>query len=96
VTPDGKAEVVLPELRLPGSDESAPWYPWRVTWSPDGRELLYTAWSQEGQGERTALISVPIDRSSDPAVLDEDTNISVYDDKGRAVPIQSWARRADG
>jgi Tol biopolymer transport system component len=95
VTPDGESEVVLPDLRLPGTDESAVWLPWRVTWSPDGRELLYTAWSWEGSGERTALISRPLDRGSDPVVL-YDTNVSAYDDKGRAVPIQSWGRRPDG
>lgn len=100
VTPDGESEVVMPDLRLQGIDASALWFPWRVTWSPDGRQLLYTAWSFDGpfQGtaqERTALISVPINPGSDPALLHEDANISVYDDKGRAVPIQSWGRRPD-
>lgn len=90
VTPDGESEVVLPHLQLTGTDESDPWYSFRVTWSPDGREPA-------GSEERTALISVPIDRGSDPAVLHEDTNISVYDgDKGATVPIQSWGRRPDG
>jgi Tol biopolymer transport system component len=94
VTPDGEGEVILPDLRLPGS---APWFPFRVTWSPDGTELLYTAWSFGGTGERTALISLPLDLGSAPGLLHEDTNISVYDgDKGSTVPIQSWGRRSDG
>ena len=96
VTPDGDNEVVLPPLGLPGTDASVTWRPWRVTWSPDGRELLYTAWSVELPRESTALISVPLDRGSDPVMLHEDTNISPYDgDHGRSVPIQSWARRPD-
>jgi Tol biopolymer transport system component len=96
VTPDGESEVVLPDLRLPDTAESTLWRPWRVTWSPDGRELLYTAWSFEGARERTALISVPINRASDPTVLLQDTDISAYDgDKGTSVPIQSWGRRPD-
>ena len=100
VTLDGGSEVVVPGLRLAGADEYG-WSPYQVMWSPDGRKLLYTAWSFDGpfQGtalERTALISVPIDPGSDPAVLLEDAYISVYDDKGRAVPVQSWARLPDG
>jgi hypothetical protein len=101
VAPDGESEVVLPDLRLPGSDGSdAAWYPWRVTWSPDGTELLYAAWSWEGppvgEPERTALISLPLTGGSDPVELHEDTNLSVYDgDKGSTVPIQSWGTRPE-
>jgi Tol biopolymer transport system component len=92
VTLDGGSEVVLPPLQVAGTDESAVWLPWRVTWSPDGRELLYSAWKPGVGG--TALISVPLDRGSDPVVLD--TDASGYDaDHGRGAPVQSWARRPD-
>lgn len=94
LTPDGASEVVLPALQLPGTDGSGPWLPFRVTWSPDGRQLLYTAWSWAGSGEDNALISVPIEQGADPVVL-EDTSVSAYDDKGRDVFIQSWGRRPD-
>ena len=94
VTPDGESEVVLPYLTLsPETDESPrpvwevprdAWFPCRVIWSPDGRELLYTAWRHNGEGlrDRKALISRPLDRGLDPAVLLEDTAISACE-RGR-------------
>ena len=45
--------------------------------------------------EIKALIAVPLEPGSDPAVLQADTNISNADAE-RSVPIQSWGRRADG
>lgn len=95
LTPDGESEVVLPDLRLPGDpDESGPlrpsgWRPSGVTWSPDGRELLYNAWNHDVSPERIALISVPLDPGAYPIVLQEDTNISLADGD-RSIPIQSW------
>ena len=89
----GEGEVVLPDLRLPGDPESAPWRPSGVTWSPDGRELLYTAW-RIGSRDRMALISVPLDQGAEPVVLHENTNLSVADGEG-SVPIQSWGRHPD-
>jgi WD40 repeat protein len=71
VTPDGESQVVLPDLRLPGTDESVSWRPDSVTWSPDGRELLYSAWSVGGPRERRVHISLPLDRGSDPVLLHE-------------------------
>jgi Tol biopolymer transport system component len=72
VTPDDGSAVVLPDLRLPGDDASVSWRPDSVTWSPDGRELLYSAWSHgEQPRERRVLISLPLDRGSDPVVLHE-------------------------
>jgi Tol biopolymer transport system component len=84
----GDHEVVLPRLQLPGS--STLWWPYRVTWSPDGKELLYTAW---GEGISGALLAVPIGSPSRPVVLYEGGDISVYDGDG-VVPIQTWGSRA--
>jgi Tol biopolymer transport system component len=70
VTPDGESEVVLPDFRPPGDDPSVSWRPDSVTWSPDGKELLYTAWISGRPGR--ALISRPLDRGSDPVDFQED------------------------
>ncbi len=68
-TPDGASKVVLPDLRLPGDDVSVDRRPDSVTWSPDGKELLYSAWVSGRTGR--ALISRPLDPSEDPVVIQE-------------------------
>jgi len=95
----GAGEVVLPPLRLPGADESAVWFPYFVTWSPDGEQLLYTAWGGGSLG--IGLIAVPIDDPSAPVLLHdasgmshEGPDISVYAGDG-ALPTQAWGRRSD-
>jgi Tol biopolymer transport system component len=87
VTPDGEGEVVLPDLRLPGTDDSVSWRPDSVTWSPDGRELLYSAWSYGEPRERRVLISLPLDPGSDPALL--------QDGADSAGENRSWGRLPD-
>jgi Tol biopolymer transport system component len=73
VTLDGGSEVVLPDVRLPGDPASVVWRPDVVTWSPDGTTLLFSGWSHgEQPRERRALISLPIDGSSDPVLIEVD------------------------
>ena len=69
VTPDDGIEVVLPDLRTLRDGASVSWRPDSVTWSPDGNELLYTAWISGRPGR--ALISLPLDRGSDPVEVQE-------------------------
>ena len=92
VTPDG-SETVLPHLRLPGTDETELWWPYGVTWSPDGQQLLYFAWADPAdapsQVERTGLIAVPIDSDSPPVMLHEGVSKYVDDD---SLGSQSWSR----
>ena len=84
VRPDDGSEVVLPDLRLPG-EASVSWRPDSVTWSPDGNELLYTAWVS-GRPGRT-LIARPLDPASDPVVLQEGVATGVRN--------RSWGRLPD-
>lgn len=89
ITPDG-SETVLPHLRLPGADEI--WWPWRVTWSPDGSHLLYWAWAypEPAGPERNALIAVPLDPTSAPVVLYEGPIAGR--DYSYPLATQVWAR----
>lgn len=85
VTPDDGSEVVLPDLRLPGDDASVSRRPDSVTWSPDGRELLYTVWVN-GRAGRT-LISLALDPGSEPVVL--------YEGVAAGGENRSWGRLPD-
>ena len=85
VTPDDGSEVVLSDLRLPGTDASVSWRPDSVTWSPDGKELLYSAWISGRPGR--SLISRPLEPGSEAVVIQED-----IDPSG---PNRSWGRLPD-
>ena len=90
----GDGEVVIPHLDLPGDDGSVARSPFRVTWSPDGKQLLYLTFGGP------TLIAVPIDAGSPPVVLfDSDDSeggraISVYGGDG-LLPTQSWGHRRE-
>jgi hypothetical protein len=66
------------------------WYPYSVTWSPDGTTLLYDAWNDGGGG---GLITVPVDSPTDATVLND-----VIEWGGDAyshgwVSVQRWGRQ---
>jgi len=87
----GDGEVVIPHLQLPGDDGSVPRSPYRVTWSPDGKELLY--WTFGGP----TLAAVPIDGRTSPLVLQDSEGgfaVSVYGGDG-LLPTQSWAKSTE-
>jgi hypothetical protein len=71
--------------------EPAGWYPYSVTWSPDGTTLLYTAW-----GRSEALIAVPADANSDVTVLtDSDTIWPSPEHTERWIGIQMWGQQPE-
>lgn len=73
------APVVIPPPRTDGPTGPRWWFPWSVTWSPDGTHLLYEAWALPESGEVGGLIAVPVDTNGAPVVLYEgpvDTNPS--------------------
>lgn len=80
-------------------------FPYRVTWSPDGRYLLYLAWGgaeergpiPEGIPKRGFLAAVPIDQDQAAVKLTDLRGIVPYDGYNEGstfVPIQTWGVRA--
>ena len=66
---DGNQTVIEPP-ETDGPNGPVRWYPFTVTWSPDGTTLLYTAWSDgPGSTEQEGVLAVPADTPSDVTVL---------------------------
>jgi Tol biopolymer transport system component len=83
---DGNQTVIEP----PRTDGPMPWYPYSVTWSPDGTTLLYTAWGQSPH----ALIAVPADTPSDATELTDSIEPSVGHTE-RWMGTQMWGRQPE-
>ena len=87
---DGNETVIEPP-QTDGPNGPAQWYPYSVTWSPDGTTLLYTAWNEGGGG---GTITVPADSPTDVTVLSDVIGWGVGDDYShRWVPVQRWGRQ---
>jgi Tol biopolymer transport system component len=86
VTPDGNSQAVLPDVHLPGDDASVDRRPDSVTWSPDGKELLYSTWVSGRTGRN--LIARPLDAGVAPRLL-----VDGIDPAGEN---RSWGRLPDG
>ncbi|MHA6508523.1 TolB family protein [Tessaracoccus sp. Y1736] len=65
-TPFG-TQTVIPAPQTTHGGKVQVWAPYSVSWSPDGKALLYIAWSYPGYG----ILAVPVDSSSPPVVLDD-------------------------
>jgi dipeptidyl aminopeptidase/acylaminoacyl peptidase len=88
----GAAPVVLPPPRTEGPAGPTEWFPYSVTWSPDGTQLLYHAW---GDGVDSGLVAVPVEGGGPPVVLyGSPGSVAVYSGIPW-VPFQAWGRQAD-
>ncbi|HSO69123.1 MAG TPA: hypothetical protein VLQ67_05740, partial [Arachnia sp.] len=65
-TPFG-TQTVIPLPQTTHSGKVQVWAPFSVSWSPDGKALLYLAWSYPGYG----ILAVPVDSSTPPVILDD-------------------------
>lgn len=86
---DGTQTVIEP----PETDGQV-WYPFTVSWSPDGTNLLYEGWDSLG-GETLpgGVIAVPADMPSDATVLTDALDPVPNYYSHRWVPIQMWGRQ---
>ena len=87
---DGTETVIEP----PETDGRV-WYPFTVSWSPDGTTLLYVAWSVDAvgaSGEAVGAIAVPADMPSDATLLTDAIDPGDYYGHQWA-PIQMWGRQ---
>lgn len=77
----------------PPNADGREWYPFTVSWSPDGTTLLYTAWRVDGRALPGGVIAVPVDRPSDVTVLTDAIDPVPDYYSHRWAPIQMWGRQ---
>jgi Tol biopolymer transport system component len=85
---DGSEAVIEPP-QTDGMNEPKQWYPYTVTWSPDGTTLLYTAWGNQGG---SGTIAVTADTPTDVTVLSDTIGPDDHYSH-RWVPTQRWGRQ---
>ena len=88
---DGTETVINPP-----ETEGWAWYPYTVTWSPDGTTLLYAAWGQHDRSDslRGGVIAVLADTPQDVTVLIDAIDPVPDSYSHRWAPIQMWGRQA--
>lgn len=88
---DGTETVIKP----PRTEQGA-WYPFTVTWSPDGTTLLYAGWSMEDpSGVPGGVIAVPADTPHDATVLTDSIDPVPDYYSHRWSPTQMWSRQPE-
>ena len=93
---DGNETVIAPPMS-DGANGPESWYPFGVTWSPDGTTLLYSAWSNlSGSamgGTGLGVITVPADAPTDVTVLTKGIGFGGQLYGSRWAPTQTWGRQ---
>jgi Tol biopolymer transport system component len=93
VNVDDGTETVIEPPEADGPGENVRWYPFSVSWSPDGTTLLYTAWrSGLPPGEedgRSHAITVPADAPHDVTILSLLLGVT------NGNPAQMWGRQPE-
>ena len=90
-------ETVIDPPETDGPDGTESWFPFSVTWSPDGTTLLYSAWSHTSDGSAggtpAGVLAVRADTPTDVTVLTDRSSLTgvVYDHTW--VPAQMWGRQ---
>lgn len=86
----GAQRIIEPPKTGAGGPGEAVWYPYDVSWAPDGTTLLYTVFSSNGvTGD--AVISVPADAPGHPTVLTHLPPVTSHSLEPW-VPLQVWGR----
>jgi Tol biopolymer transport system component len=93
------SEMVLPPARAEGPEGASIWWPFEVSWSPDGQQLLYVAWSEpigrSSSTESTAIVVVD-PHGTLPTVVLRDATIAVANVGFVRIQASSWSRAPAG
>ena len=85
-----KSETVIE----PPETDGQLWYPFTVSWSPDGTTLLYAAWTEDGETLPGGVIAVSADAPHDVTVLTDAIDPVPNYYSHQWAPIQMWGRQS--
>jgi sugar lactone lactonase YvrE len=96
--PAGTEVVIAPPQTTGPDGQPMWWFPYGVTWSPDGTTLLYYAWAESADRNITrttpnGIVAAPLDAETPRVVL----SLGADPFSGSPwLPTQSWGRQQDG
>lgn len=93
------SETAIEHVRTDDPGGPVRWFPWNVTWSPDGTTLLYVAWGSDDVGpEQQGVIAVPAVSAVQPETpiygsLLTDEHPGGDDKEHQWIRVQMWGRQ---